>query len=571
MSASPEPDAPTESPRTFFLESAAQERALLAELSKRFRRGSGRQDRFALTGYDTFDWRLLASDGELWASDDELLWRVGGEDRATAVIPTGVDFAWNLPEGRLRDAVEPLIEMRRLLPVVAVDLTVRSVPFVDDDGKTVARLVFERGTVSAVGVLDRRKPKRGGGARKAKPSKPAISETSTTSTSSAQPVRPLEAQAGPRRRLAPTLRVATLRGYEVEGAEVLELVAAQAKPAPLEGLLARSLERVGDGLPQRRGPAKPRLVPSMTAAQAVAEILGSSLAVVEHNEEGVRRDLDSEFLHDFRVAVRRTRAVMSQLRDVFDVERTKPFRKALKWLGGVTGPTRDLDVYLLKFPKYRDALVDGPGTDLAPLEQYLIQQQRVEQRALDEALTSERYRKLLAEWRKLLRQVEVGRWITDPGQRPVQEVASERILGMYRKVMLRGSVIDADTPAQRVHDLRIDCKKLRYLLEFFAKLYDPKELKPIVRTLKSLQDLLGDFNDYEVQQHSLASIAARWSAEGQVPVETVLAMGRLVERLNQGQRALHVAFAERFAPLVAEEIRERVGRQFGGGEIVRCE
>ena len=42
-----------------------------------------------------------------------------------------------------------------------------------------------------------------------------------------------------------------------------------------------------------------------------------SLQTLRINEDGVRKDLDSEFLHDFRVAVRRTRSALSQIKGVF--------------------------------------------------------------------------------------------------------------------------------------------------------------------------------------------------------------------------------------------------------------
>ena len=37
----------------------------------------------------------------------------------------------------------------------------------------------------------------------------------------------------------------------------------------------------------------------------------------------------------------------------------------------------------------------------------------------------------------------------------------------YRKVCKLARSITPDTPDEIVHDLRIDCKKLRYLMEFF--------------------------------------------------------------------------------------------------------
>ena len=93
------------------------------------------------------------------------------------------------------------------------------------------------------------------------------------------------------------------------------------------------------------------------------------------NEAGVRAALDTEFLHDYRVAVRRTRSALSQLKGVFDPSRLAPFRKEFAWLGEVTGPLRDLDVYLLTLPDYRSELPVASRHDLDPLEQLLMKTQ----------------------------------------------------------------------------------------------------------------------------------------------------------------------------------------------------
>ena len=50
---------------------------------------------------------------------------------------------------------------------------------------------------------------------------------------------------------------------------------------------------------------------------------------------------------------------------------------------------------------------------------------------------------------------------------PIERVASERIWRMYKKVLKAGRAVTADGPAEEMHELRKDCKKLRYLIEFF--------------------------------------------------------------------------------------------------------
>jgi len=55
------------------------------------------------------------------------------------------------------------------------------------------------------------------------------------------------------------------------------------------------------------------LSPSMTATEVARHIHLELLYKMELNEDGTANNIDPEFLHDFRVAVRRTRSALSQL------------------------------------------------------------------------------------------------------------------------------------------------------------------------------------------------------------------------------------------------------------------
>ena len=58
-----------------------------------------------------------------------------------------------------------------------------------------------------------------------------------------------------------------------------------------------------------------------------------------------------------------------------------------------------------------------------------------------------------------------------------------------------GKRIDDDSPAADLHELRKVGKELRYLLEFFGGIFDPETVKPMLKALKALQDVLGRFQD----------------------------------------------------------------------------
>ena len=66
-------------------------------------------------------------------------------------------------------------------------------------------------------------------------------------------------------------------------------------------------------------------------------------AIVAH-DPGTRLGRDPEELHDMRVATRRLRAFLRAGRPLLDVDWAEALRLELRWLGGVLGPVRDLDV-----------------------------------------------------------------------------------------------------------------------------------------------------------------------------------------------------------------------------------
>ena len=128
--------------------------------------------------------------------------------------------------------------------------------------------------------------------------------------------------------------------------------------------------------------------------------------------------------------------------------------------------------------------------------------------------------------------------------------------------MKKGRAIEPNSPPEMLHRLRIDCKKLRYLLEFFRALYAESEIGPPIAALKLLQDNLGDFNDLEIQQQTLRDFGRTMQAEGIGSVEAVMAMGRLVANLEKKQKSERVRFHRRFDAFSRRKNRRRFRRLF---------
>ena len=115
---------------------------------------------------------------------------------------------------------------------------------------------------------------------------------------------------------------------------------------------------------------------------------------------------------------------------------------------------------------------------------------------------------------------------------PVGPLVFRRIYKRYRKIRGIAAGIGAETPDEAVHRLRIECKKLRYLMEFFAELFPREEGAAMLRLLRRLQNRLGEFNDALVQQRSLMNYWERKRSGSEV----ALGVGGLVAVLYRRQQ-----------------------------------
>jgi len=473
------------------------------------------------TWCDTFDRRLVRAGATLGLlGDGGLIWRETAGARPSWVpCERAPRFARELPRGLLREEIARRTDGRRLLAAVTVEGRTRGYDVHDDDEKTVARV-----TIDERAVADGRR----------------------------------------RRELPAVLRVEPVRGYERESARLVEFVRLVLDlppldvPEPVEALSA--LGEVPDA-----DPTKPRvaLERSMTAGRATRAVLRGLLDVVEAHVPGVVDDLDTEFLHDLRVAVRQTRSVLGQVRDVLPPDDVEHFAVELRWVGTVTGPVRDLDVFLEEWPELVAPLDEAAREDLAPVVEHIARERRKAHAALVRALGSRRFATLLEEWRAVLEDDE------GPGapraDRPVLEVVSPTIRRAYKRVVRKGRGVDADTPAADVHAVRIAAKKLRYLLANFRALYDPGEIDRCVAALKQLQGTLGRFNDACVFEERLLGLADALGRRRSGAPRTLVAVGRLVARLAGQRDDQRERFASRFERFASDEVRRRFKRLFGSG------
>ncbi len=477
------------------------------------------------TFFDTFDGLLHAERLELVHEGGRLAlietW--SGRERAAIAIPPPTDplLAVELPPGSLQQALAAVSTIRALLPLVRVHTRVRALRVLDDERKTVVRISLEEPLV----LFD-------GGSH--------------------QPLRP-------------RVRIVGVRGYDEELERVQRWLADALGFTPADQSLVDEALRAAGGTPGG-SPSKIHVVLGydQRADEAAARVLRALLEVMKANVEGTVADLDSEFLHDFRVSIRRSRAIQRELKALFPPAQLERFRDEFRWLQRATGDARDLDVYLLEFEHYGAMVPEQIRSDLDPLLTVLRDHRADAHREIARLLGSDRATRLLAEWGSFLdRLVSLAADDRPAAARPIGSVAGERISRVYRQMIKMGEAIGESSPAEDYHELRKKGKELRYLLELFGPPIYPDEVgKPMVKALKALQDVLGRHQDREVQVATLRSLAGEVAA---LPNGTaaVMAMGVLVEHLGEDERAARGDFAERFAAFASKQQRKLVKETFG--------
>ncbi len=452
---------------------------------------------------DTFDWRL-------WSAGLVLEWceAAGGgalrlaprrdADGGALEIPARsmpADVA-ALPPGVLRRRLAPVLDVRALLARCDLRGQMQSIRVLDRREKTVARLELWR----------------------------------------------------PRRRGPVAARVVALRGYEKAAARLRRRLESWpgAAGALEDPLLAHAAQWP---VPPGGYPAwtLSGLDPRMRTDDALKRLLAHYARIMDLNVPGMRAALDSEFLHDFRVGLRRSRTLLRRVPGVFAAGRVGPFRDHLAWLSAETGPPRDADVHRLVFPEYARGLGAADARALAPLMIRVQREQATAHARLRRVLDTSRFGRRWAAWRRFLEKPPPRGSRQPAAREPLAVTGSQAARRAARKVRRQGRRLRRDSPPAAYHEVRKSCKTLRYLIDAFEEAIQFDGLGKAIRRLKSLQELLGEHQDLDVHRGAIQVLHQQMAADGELGGETHVAMEALVRYLNERSARARAGFPEQFA------------------------
>jgi len=430
--------------------------------------------------YDTHVWSLWFQ-GKILALEDS--WFLQDDEKITLApaweaVPR---FASDFPIGDLREALEDFSDIRALRATASAHLVRDFYEGIDSSGQVVVRLAVVRiGTPRAARVR------------------------------------------------STLLEIQAVEGCDLQAEELRRHLLSTGCTETSENLIQQVYKM--RGVRPVAYSLKPHLTfaPETHSRTVLLETFNSLLSIARCNEEGIIKDIDTEFLHDYRVSLRKLRSVIGLIKGVFPDALMDSWKKKLGAICRQTNALRDLDVYILSRSRLEHMLPEELRPGMDGFFRDLEASREAEARRVAKALKSEAYKSeiamLQAAWTSS-HAIEN----TPNATQPIGEIAGERILKRFRRIRKIQKSITPDTPDVIIHGIRIECKKMRYLLECFGSLFPEETVSPLARKLAKLQNRLGRYNDTSVQQDYLLEQAEQQIESGDTRL--ALSLGGLIGSL----------------------------------------
>ncbi|MEU7716830.1 CYTH and CHAD domain-containing protein [Streptomyces tibetensis] len=302
------------------------------------------------------------------------------------------------------------------------------------------------------------------------------------------------------------------------------------RPSASSSKLARALEETAPG--KRRRPAPTRK--PVTAGDHVLAYLRAQRDAIVELDPAVRRDAEDS-VHSMRVATRRLRSTFKSFGEILDRAVTGPVADELKWLAAELGRDRDREVLTERLTTAVDDVSEGlvRGPVAQRLHSWSSAEHGSARGRLLGVLDSHRYLTLLDTLDALIADPPL---LKAAGRKPRKPIA-KAVRKDFRKVselIERAADLEPGTDRDTVlHDARKKAKRTRYAAEAAEPVLG-KPAKAVVKSVKALQNLLGEHQDSVMARQALRELSAVAHAAG----ESAFTYGLLHER--EEQRALRV-------------------------------
>jgi CHAD domain-containing protein len=303
----------------------------------------------------------------------------------------------------------------------------------------------------------------------------------------------------------------------------------------------------------------PGVLPDDAMSEAGRKVLRFHFERMLAHEPGTRLGEDIEELHDMRVASRRMRSAFGVFSPYFDPDALQPFLKGLRRTGRALGGVRDLDVFMEKAQRYLDQLPEEERSSLDPLLADWKEQREAKRYQMLRYLDSKKYEQFVRDFGEFVLTEGAGA-LPAPTDKPlphrVCHLVPTLIYNRYQVVRSYETVIEG-APIETLHALRIDCKRLRYSLEFFREVLAP-EAEDVIKEVVTIQDHLGDLHDADVACSLLVGFLEGWVRAAQRERINVSGVTRYLVVKQTDLRELIESFPEAWQNFNRPEVRRKL-------------
>lgn len=209
------------------------------------------------------------------------------------------------------------------------------------------------------------------------------------------------------------------------------------------------------------------------------------------NLHGALASNDPEFIHQFRVALRRLKSLIKACKPILPADFIKRWSETFSMLTDVSGATRDLDV--LRETILQPMLCSESESAIEPLMRRSLKECEQTRESAKAALTRLPHGVILLTFNRELHRLNE----TTPCK-ALPAFARKQLNRLHARARRRLDAVLQNPSSAMVHRLRIAFKNLRYNNEFFAPLFAESANNNFNKTLSELQDELGFLHDLDV-------------------------------------------------------------------------
>ncbi|MFF4299978.1 CHAD domain-containing protein [Streptomyces sp. NPDC001601] len=313
------------------------------------------------------------------------------------------------------------------------------------------------------------------------------------------------------------------------------------RPSKSPSKVARALAETKGGKPR---PPRTGSAPPVTAGDHVMAYVRAQRDAIVELDPAVRLDT-AEGVHDMRVATRRLRSTFRTFGKVLDRQVTDPVADELKWLAGELGVGRDQEVLaerlMSALADVPPTLVHGPVHDR--IHHWAEASERGSRSRLLGVLDSARYLALL----DTLDALAADPPLLKAAAKNPEQVLTKAVHKDFAKVTHLIETAMAEPPGHDrdlgLHEARKKAKRTRYAAEA-ARPALGKRAKTMVKSMKSLQSLLGEHQDSVMAREILRELSAVAHAAGESAFTYGLLHGREEQRAAAVEAEVPGAWAD---------------------------